>query len=85
MFQKGPCFTCSFLPTTESSLCVLSGHHHDWQRGAEGQVPAQTGVWGAHGLLLPDGTSQVSPGGRGRGRGPSMALVEQLVAGVFPP
>ena len=48
------------LATTERAVCV-AGHHLGWQQGAEGQVPAQAGIRGARGCLLPDGASQVSP------------------------
>ena len=79
VFQKGRVLQARFthvsLAAAESSPCVLPGHHLGRQRGAEGQVPAQAGVRGARGRLLPDGAGQVSPARHSRLQGPG-ALTE---------
>lgn len=49
-------------PQLIAALCVFGlGDHLGRQQGAEGQVPAQTGIGGAHCCLLSDGAKQVCP------------------------
>lgn len=49
------------------------GDHLGWQQGAKGEIPAQTGIGGAHRCLLSDGAKQVCPLARGAMRQPPRA------------